>query len=104
MPVKQITPTRSSQHDALVHELLGEWRQPNAQASEPVILEEAGPNRRVAHLYVIWGKWAHLDRVERSEIIMDAAEKKLSQPDLLEITIAMGLTPDEADRLGIQWR
>lgn len=104
MPVKQIVPSRSVEHDALVSELLAEWKNPNGQAAEPVILEEAGPSRKLSHLYVIWSKWAHVDRVERSEVIMDAAERKLSPPDVLEITIAMGLTAEEADRLGIQWR
>lgn len=56
------------------------------------------------HVYVVWSEWAHLGREERGEIIMDAAEKVKLPPDLQRITIAMGLTPDEADRFGIRWR
>jgi len=45
-----------------------------------------------------------MDREQRGEISMDAAERVKAQDELLKITIAMGLTPDEADRFAIQWR
>lgn len=100
MPVRQITPTRSRDHDALVGELAAEWMTPSGNP-EPIILEERGRDRKLVHVYVVWGKWQHLERIERSEIIMDAAEKKLSPDDVLNISIAMGLTPDEAKRMGL---
>src|SRR5258708_2782468 len=103
MPVKPLVQKRSTDYDRLVDELFAEWTTPNPKASEPVILEEKGRNGKLVHLYVVWSKWAHTDRVERSEIIMDAAQKKLRPGDLLEITIAMGLTPDEAKQMGLEF-
>ena len=102
MPVRSLNSTRSQEHEALVQELVTEWNDPQSPHSEPVILEERGRGNVLAHVYVVWSKWAHVDRVERSEIIMDAAERRLPVDQVLNITIAMGLTPDEAQRLGIR--
>jgi hypothetical protein len=101
MPVKAFQQVRSVEHHQLVDELYAEWTRPSPDAVEPVILEEAGRNKKLVHLYVIWSKWAHIDRIERSEIIIEAAEKKLPQNEWLEISIAMGLTPEEARQMGI---
>jgi hypothetical protein len=101
MPVKPFTQAQTPGHVALVDDLYEEWIRPNPTAHEPVILEEKDRRNKLVHVYVIWSKWAHLDGIERSEIIMDAAEKKFAMQDLLEITIAMGLTPDEAQGMGI---
>ena len=103
MPLRQILPGRSQEHAALVGELLAEWNNPTSGSAEPIIVEEKDRSQRLIHVYVVWSKWSHIDRVERSEIIMEAAERRLSQPDLLNITIAMGLTPDEATRLGLRF-
>ncbi len=101
MPVKPFVQSRSSDYQELVDELYCEWKNPNPAAAEPVILEEVGPDQNLAHVYVVWGKWSHIDRIERGEIIMEAAQKKLLPRDLLGITIAMGLTPQEAVHMGI---
>jgi hypothetical protein len=45
-----------------------------------------------------------MSRENRGEVIMDAAERIKPIPDVLKITIALGLTPEEADRFGIKWR
>ena len=103
MPVKQIGPARFPQHDVLVRELLDEWSNPDPGKSEPVILEEPGPMSKLAHVYVIWSKWDQMDRAERSEIIMEAAERRLPPQDASNISIAMGLTPEEADRMGLKY-
>lgn len=104
MPVRQYTPNRSANHVQLVDELAAEWSKATSNAAEPVILEETAPRGGATHVYVVWGQWSQLGREERGEIIMDAAEKVKSQTDVQRITIAMGLTPDEADRFGIKWR
>ena len=104
MPLRQFTPTRSSDQAQLVDRLSQEWRSPDPVAPEPVILEERNPKGGLIHVYVVWSDWAHLDRVKRGEVIMDAAEKVKPLAETLNITIAMGLTPDEADRFGIKWR
>jgi hypothetical protein len=104
MPVRQYNATRPPDQALLIDRLAQEWRAPDPTATEPVILEEPDAKRRVAHVFVIWSDWVQLDRIRRGEIIMDAAERVKSVEDLLNITIAMGLTPEEADRFGIKWR
>ena len=104
MPLRLMNPSRSVDHDSLVKQLSAEWAHPDNTAAEPVILEEPHSRGGTTHVYVVWSAWASLGREIRGEIIMDAAEKVKSEPDLLKITVAMGLTPDEADRFGIQWR
>ena len=102
MPVRQIGPIRYANHDALVQELLDEWNNPNASRAEPVILEEPAPGAKIAHVYVIWSKWEQLDRLERSEIIMEAAQRRFPPHELANISIAMGLTSQEAQRFGLK--
>jgi hypothetical protein len=103
MPVRQIAPARSSEHHTLVDELAAEWGAAQSANAEPVILEERERGGRLVHVYVVWSKWRHMDRVERSEIIMEAAEKHLPQDQVLNVSIAMGLTPDEASRFGLKY-
>jgi hypothetical protein len=104
MPVRQYNATRPPDQGLLVDRLAQEWRTPDPAATEPVILEEPDGKRQIIHVYVIWSDWAHLDRTRRGEIIMDAAERVKPVEELLNITIAMGLTPEEADRFEIKWR
>jgi hypothetical protein len=57
------------------------------------------------HSYVIWDKWRGLSQLDRSEIIMDVAENLSGDkmlPDISLITVAMGLTPEEAKRMRIK--
>lgn len=104
MPLRQYNPVQSADYTQLVGRLSDEWRAPNNAALEPVILEESNSRGEITSVFVVWSDWANLDRVRRGEIIMDAAEKVKPVPEVLRITIAMGLTPDEADRFGLQWR
>jgi hypothetical protein len=103
MPVRTITPERSSDYTKLVDDLDAEWGNPQSTNAEPVILIEPDRDGKPVHVYVVWNKWSHVDRVQRSEIIMDAAERRLPQPEVLNITIAMGLTPDEARAMGLKF-
>ncbi len=54
---------------------------------------------------VIWDKWGELTQTERSEIIMDVVDN-LAGDDRLPadspVTVAMGLTREEAKRMGIR--
>jgi hypothetical protein len=84
--------------------LAEEWRHPNDTALEPVIIEEAGIANRPTHLYVIWEEWGELNQQERSEIIMDAYEEVRGRDKALEVTVAMGLTPQEARRMNIDYK
>jgi hypothetical protein len=104
MPVKQYNSTRPPDQASLVSRLAQEWQTPNSGASEPVILEESDAKGKVVHVYVVWSDWSHLRREFRGEVIMDAAERVKLPDEVLNITIAMGLTPSEADSFGIKWR
>ncbi len=104
MPVRRYSVAQSPDVSRLVNQLVAEWRSPNSAAAEPVILEERDRHGQVVHVYVVWSDWAHLNREQRGEVIMDAAEQVKPKDEVLNITIAMGLTPDEADRFQIKWR
>jgi hypothetical protein len=104
MPVRQYAPSRTAQYAELVGRLAEEWANPQVAAAEPVILEEPDGRGTLRHVYVVWSDWSALPRETRGEVIMDAAARVKPQPDVLDITIAMGLTPDEADRFDLQWR
>jgi hypothetical protein len=104
MPVRRYTPTHSTEYAELVDRLTEEWEHPNVAAVEPVILEEPDGQGVVRHVYVVWSDWSALPREARGEVIMDAAGRIKPVADVLNITIAMGLTPDEADRFALKWR
>jgi hypothetical protein len=74
---------------------------PDSNATEPIFLEEGERRDNVIHVYVVWSKWAQVDRIQRGEIILEAAERKLGVAEKSKITIALGLTPEEARSMGI---
>jgi hypothetical protein len=105
MPLRQLQPRQlSSDARELKDRLIAEWRSPDPAAQQPVILEESGHPNQPLHVYVIWDEWAPLPQVERSEIIIDAYQERYGQAQSLNVTVAMGLTPEEADRMGIRYR
>ncbi len=105
MPVKKLVKNLPSpEARKLKRQLEAEWRNTASTKAQPIILEERTGAGQPLHLYVIWDDWADLPQVERSEIIMDAFEELFGQDKCLDVTVAMGLTPTEADRLGIHYR
>ncbi len=105
MPVRKLSHVAPSPAQALLKDrLLAEWQSTTSISAQPVIIEEnAGANQPV-HIYVIWDEWQQLPQLDRSEIIMDAYEERYGQQQSLNVTVAMGLTPTEADRLGIRYQ
>ena len=83
--------------------LVEEWRDPSEEAEEPVIIEETHAENLPTHLYVIWRAWGDLSQRDRSEIIMDAYEEVRGPDGALLVSVAMGLTPAEAERMGIRY-
>jgi len=80
-----------------------EWRDPK-ESGQPLIIIEGYLNEPT-HVYVIWDQWRGMNQAERSEIIMDAlegldGEHRIQNLDL--VTVAMGLTAEEARRMGIE--
>ena len=89
--------------DGLREELLKEWRNPDGSVPEPIIIEEAQGAQSAVHLFVIWSRWAGLSDLERSEIIMGAFEELRGPDQAMRVSVAMGLTQDEAKRLRIDY-
>lgn len=102
MPVRELKVALVESHQQLVDELSAEWRQTVPSNTEPLVLLERDNQKRIVHIYVIWSKWQGIDRVVRSEIIMESAQKVLGPSEAINVTIAMGLLPDEAKQFGIQ--
>ncbi len=105
MPVKKLLrPGPSPAAQALLNRLAAEWQQPVPGAQQPIIIEEGGGQNQPVHLYVVWDDWAPLGSIERSEVIMDAYDQVRGRGGAANVTVAMGLTPIEAERLGIRYR
>lgn len=103
MPVRFI---QSSQHTygviPLKDLLVAEIRQPTTN-EEPLILVEEQQANRTVHLYVIWESWAGISARERSEIVLDAYEEAKGGVEAARVTVSMGLTKAEAERLGLKY-
>jgi hypothetical protein len=87
---------------SLLQRLIAEWKKPDPKAEQPVILEERERPDRSIYVYVIWDDWGPLSAIERSEIVMNAFEKRYGLKESLNVRSAMGLTSREADHLGIK--
>lgn len=103
MPVKKrLQKTRPANASELTRLLIEEWQRPR-ESGQPLIVIE-GDDAQPRHIYVIWDEWRDLNQTDRSEIIMDVVEN-LTGPhainDLSLVTVAMGLTAEEANRMGI---
>ena len=89
----------------LEEKLIQEWKHPQADAAEPIIVESKRENHEhPTHLYVIWDAWAEIDPFERSVMIMRAYEVTHSSDDILYVTAAEGLTFQEADQRKIRYQ
>lgn len=82
----------------LVEELQGS----NAPGREPVIIIESESSKGPTHLYVIWSEWGDIPLDERSKVILNAFEEAMGIEFVLDVTLALGLRPDEAPRFGIE--
>lgn len=71
---------------------------PNQEYHQPLIQIDQ-PMARV-HLLVIWDAWRTVSQAERSLFIMDAYGTTFGHEAALMVSVAMGLTQDEAARLG----
>jgi hypothetical protein len=88
-------------HDELKSRLVAEWLDHGTVEPRPDIREETDARGQTVHIYAIWDDWGALPQQDRSEIIMDAYEEALGQQKALEVSVAMGVTRDEAQRMGI---
>jgi hypothetical protein len=101
MPRYIVTPhARSPKHDRYVKKLAQEFTasSPNLQ---PMILEEQVPSTKSRHVRVIWDAWKDLTDEQRSDVIIDAYSQAEGPKAAAEITLAEGVTPQEALALGM---
>jgi hypothetical protein len=103
MPFAQITQHTNQRATQLEDRLAQEWESPEGDAAEPIIIEESERQRVPDHLYVIWSEWADLSQYERSKIVLNAYERVRGRSLALNVSLAMGLTVEEADRMGIEY-
>lgn len=80
-------------------EEFGHYEEPDQAYHQPLISIDR-PGERT-HLLVIWDVWRSLSQQERSALIMDAYQASYGQASALNVSVAMGLTQDEAAQLGI---
>ena len=107
MPRGYIVPVEDTDYSTLLARLTQEWERPDPDAVEPVIIETSDslrPQQAPTQLYVIWSEWRDLTPRRRSEMMMDAYIAARGRPSALNVTLAMGLTPQEADNLGIKYQ
>lgn len=89
-----------ARYNDLKRRLVAAWREQENPAPSPDILEETDRQQRVVHVFVTWDEWRDIDAQTRSEMIVQALQEVKGEAAVLELTIAMGLTSDEASRLG----
>jgi hypothetical protein len=113
MPIGYIVKDNQAKIVDLQKRLTAEWSlgtpPPVFAETSPVLIEEEKPARfgtarKPLHLYVIWDEWEDLPQQDRSEIIMDAYEATHATPDIVRVTLAMGLTKSEARKMGLNYR
>ena len=82
--------------------LENEWRGAEV-ADGPIIIEELAGTGNYMRLYVVWKHWDEVAPRDRSNIIMRAYQNTHTLEELLNVSIAMGLTEDEAQQMGIRY-
>lgn len=78
--------------------LAQEFQQPTPGRVPPLFqIDRSGVG---VHLLVVWSEWRSLSLHERSRMVLEAYERAFGEPEMLKVSVALGLTPDEADRMG----
>lgn len=89
-----------------IYEMFGqrlaeEMRSLQPGMAEPIIILESQIYQTPTHLYVIWSEWGQLTQLERSEIVLEAYRAAKGLVFAAALRVALGLMPEEAERLGI---
>jgi hypothetical protein len=100
MPVRDSLKTSGAASESeLQAELEAELESPKETGEPDIVIERPHPS--TVHLFVIWSKFSGLEQSVRSSIILDSYAAVKGVPESQKVTVAMGLTPDEAKRMGI---
>jgi hypothetical protein len=100
--------TPASQHRDLVDRLADELKEPeqvldmgkDLPLKDELVIEETpgyGPGRYM--ISVVWQAWENLAPEERGQVILDAIAETRGEEHRLKVGLALGLTPDEYQRL-----
>ena len=91
-------------YSPLAEEIERVVREKNAAPQRPdeprVIWEEDRYTNRIK-VSVIWDRWQGVDPEMRGRIIVDAVERARGQDVARKISLALGVTPEQAERLGV---
>lgn len=90
-------------YESFARRIAEEIRKPQEGMAEPVILLESQGQQTPTHLYVIWSDWGQLTQLERSEITLEAYREAKGSHSASNLRVALGLTPEEAVRMGIEY-
>lgn len=100
MPVITRTSRTPATDQELKNRLVAEWKDQDPKEPRPMIVQETDDSGVVVHVYVVWSEWGDLDQQARSEIITEAYWEAFDVKGLA-LTVAMGLTPEEAKRMNL---
>ena len=89
----------------LLEGLRAELARPETALQPPdaptLYLEESGTPDNYTHWYAVWDRFEGIDEEERSRLILAAVRAERGVAEALRVTIAMGLTPEEAVAVGL---
>ena len=88
----------------LLQQLTTEFEQyddPDQEYHQPLVNVEHRGSR--THLLVIWDIWRLISQQERSLLVMEAYKAARGVAAALDVSVAMGLTQDEAAQMGIEF-
>ncbi|MCB9663819.1 MAG: hypothetical protein H6732_06885 [Alphaproteobacteria bacterium] len=88
-------------HDDLVEELCRHLRGVGDLPPLPRIVEDQDALSSHKRVYVLWPAWDSVVDGERAVIILEAYERALGTPEMLSVSVAVGVTPREADAQGL---
>ena len=87
--------------DGLVAELQRDEDQSRPPNAPTIYMEESGAPDNYTHWYAVWHDFEDVDNQERSRLLLEAVRTVQGLEEALRVTVAMGLTPEEAESLGL---
>ncbi len=100
MPLEHRPESVPQRYPELVKLLAQEIHHPSASIG-PRIIEQKSRGLDRYHVSVIWDRWAGVDPADRADVILEAYVQAKSELEMLRISLAIGLTPDEAVKLRV---
>ena len=74
---------------------------PAPPAAPVIYMEESGTPDNYTHWYAVWDRFEGVDNEERSRLLLETIREVQGPTEALRVTIAMGLTPAEAEGFGL---